>query len=88
MSMHVLKLTDDEALVLFEYFARFVETDELRLEHPAEFIALGRLAGQLDQAMVGTAFSPKYAELLAGARSRMATGYEGGVPFSGKALGL
>jgi hypothetical protein len=35
-----IELTGDEALVLFDFLARFRDTDRLEFEHVAEFIAL------------------------------------------------
>jgi hypothetical protein len=43
-----LKLYHDEALVLFELFARFSETDRLTLRHNSEFVALSRISAQLE----------------------------------------
>jgi len=46
MSQHAVtvQLSTDEALVLFELFARFSATNELRLRHNAEFVALSRIS--------------------------------------------
>ncbi len=49
MSEYTLQIPEDEALVLFAYFSRFDETGDLSFRHPAEYIALQRLAGQIDQ---------------------------------------
>ena len=74
-----LKLTPDEALVLFEFFARFDDSDRLAFAHAAEYLALQRVAAQLDKAAAG-AFDPAYADLLAAARARVAAGFEVEVP--------
>ena len=74
-----LTLTPDEALVLCEFFARFDETDRLEFAHVAEWLALGRVSAQLDKS-VGQAFDPKWAQLLAAARARVAAGFEGEYP--------
>ncbi len=79
MTEYTLKISEDEALVLFEYFERFDETDELLFRHPAEYIALQRLAGQIDKT-TSAMFKPHYEQLLAAARQRIAAGFEGQVP--------
>jgi hypothetical protein len=79
MSVYTLSLTEDEALVLFEFFARFDDTDQLAFAHPAEYIALLRLSEQIDKT-TSAMFMPNYSELLTGARARIAEGFEGTVP--------
>lgn len=74
-----LHLSRDEALVLFEFFARFDEDDLFRLRNNAEFVAFMRMAGQLEKALVEP-FQSNYGELLASARERLAEGYEGLAP--------
>jgi hypothetical protein len=48
MSGYTLNITEDEALVLSEFFHRFDETDKLEFAHPAEYIALMKVAAQID----------------------------------------
>ncbi len=72
-------LSADEALVLFEFFARFSESDEFSLRHNAEFIAFCRIAAQLERS-VSEMFDADYREKLYAARDRVAEGYEGGAP--------
>jgi hypothetical protein len=79
MSEYNVKLTEDEALVLFEYFERFDETDDLSFRHAAEYIALQRLAGQICKT-TSAMFKPEYERLLADARGRIANGFEGQIP--------
>ncbi len=79
MTEYTLKISEDEALVLFEYFERFDQTDELFFRHPAEYIALQRLAGQIDKT-TSAMFKPDYEQLLCAARQRIAAGFEGQVP--------
>ena len=79
MSEYTLKISEDEALVLFDYFSRFDETDDLSFRHPAEYIALQRLAGQVDKT-TSAMFKPQYRQLLTAARQRIAAGFEGEVP--------
>ncbi len=79
MSGYTFNITEDEALVLFEFFHRFGETDKLEFAHPAEYIALMKLSGQIDKTTPAI-FDPNYESLLGDARSRMAAGFEGDVP--------
>ena len=76
-----LHLTNDEAIVLFEFFARFQESEpcRLRIANNAEFVALSRISAQLDKALVEP-FDTRYVELLEEARERIAAGYEGLAP--------
>jgi hypothetical protein len=74
-----ITLSPDEALVLFEFFARFEDNDEFRLRHNAEFLAFSRISGQLDKALI-TPFQSAYPELLKAAQDRVAVGYEGVAP--------
>ena len=74
-----LTLTYDEALVLFEFFARYRDTDRLEFAHVAEYLALARISAQLDNSVVEM-FDPKYVELLGAARARVAGDYEGDYP--------
>ena len=79
MSEYELKISEDQDLVLFEFFARFEETDKLEFVHPAEYLALMNIAGQIDK--IPTAiFDPKYDILLQNARRQVAEGFEGDVP--------
>jgi hypothetical protein len=77
-SVHV-QLSQDQALVLFELFARFQESNRLGLTNNAEFIALSEVAAQIESALVQP-FSPHYGELLAEAQARLGEGYEGLAP--------
>lgn len=74
-----IRLSRDEALVLFEFFSRFDDTDDFTLRHNAEYLAFSRFSAQLDKALVEP-FRPEYAELLRAARERIAAGYEGLAP--------
>jgi hypothetical protein len=47
-----IELSGDEALVLFDFLARFRETDRLAFEHVAEFIALNKISGTLEESLV------------------------------------
>jgi hypothetical protein len=79
MNDYSLKLSEDDAVVLFEYFSRFDDTDDLSFQHPAEYIALQHLAGQIDTTTAAM-FMTNYDEILETARSRVAAGFEGHVP--------
>jgi hypothetical protein len=74
-----IEVSRDEALVLFELLARFQETGTLSVQHPAEFLALSQVAGQLETALVEP-FAPEYRELLERARAKLAAGFEGAAP--------
>lgn len=79
MAEYCLTISEDEALVLGEYFNRFDGTGDLSFRHAAEYLALQKIAAQVD---VTTAafFSENYDELLHAARDRLAAGFEGEVP--------
>ena len=79
MNEYTLNITEDEALVLFEFFHRFDETDKLEFTHPAEYIVLMKIAGQIDKTTPAM-FDPNYESLLQNARNRLAAGFEGDVP--------
>jgi len=79
MTDYMLQVSEDEALVLNEYFNRFDNTGDLSFEHAAEYLALQRLSAQLDKT-TSAPFKPNFAELLASARTRIATRFQGEVP--------
>jgi hypothetical protein len=79
MKEYNLNLNEDEAVVLFEFFARFGDTEKLEFHHPAEYIALMKLGGQIDKT-TSAMFDPNYVDLLKDARTRIACGFEGIVP--------
>ena len=74
-----LKLSQDEALVLEAFFARFEKDGRLTLKHNAEFIALSRLSGQIEKALIEP-FQTDYWTLVAAAQARISEGYEGSAP--------
>jgi hypothetical protein len=65
-----LKIGRDEALVLFEMLHDFYEQSALRIDLPAERLALVRLHGVLESQLVEP-FMPDYSVLLENARSRL-----------------
>ncbi len=79
MKEYTLHITEDEAIVLFEFFARFDDTDMLEFSHASEYIALMKVAGQIDKTTAAM-FSSDYTTILDGARARIAGGFEGYVP--------
>ena len=74
-----LKITEDEAIVLFEFFERFGEKERLYFVHPAEYIALMKLSAQIDKT-TAVMFKPNYGELLQNAREKIAEGFESDFP--------
>jgi hypothetical protein len=75
----LLRVSHDEALVLFEMLSRFRETNKLWLAHNAEFLALSEISAQLDKALVEP-FQKNYMQLLGDAQNRLAEGFEGLAP--------
>ncbi|WOB06897.1 hypothetical protein [Piscinibacter gummiphilus] len=69
-----VNLSEDEALVLFEFFARFDETNLFRMRNNAEFVAFMRISGQLEKALVAP-FEPAYQERIEEARARLTEGH-------------
>lgn len=65
-----IDLTDDQALVLFEWLARLDEADAFPVEDPAEELVLWALHGQLEK-LLRQPFDPRYRELVAEARARV-----------------
>ena len=68
-----LRITKDEALVLFEFLSRFGSTDELSLQDQSEERALWNLLGILEKSLTEP-FDSEYAALLAAARNRIRDG--------------
>ena len=66
-----IELGRDEALVLFELLADFHNQPVLELASGAERLAMIRLHGALERTMVEP-FTPEYADLVEGARARLA----------------
>ena len=74
-----VSLSQDEALVLFEFLARFEESGELSFAHPSEFLALEAVSGQLEKGLVHPLQSDFQTQLEA-ARRRVAQGFQGEYP--------
>jgi hypothetical protein len=65
-----VKLTKDEALVLFELLARYSDTDQLTVQDRAEERALWNLNCLLEK-ILAEPFSPNWLSILESARSRL-----------------
>jgi hypothetical protein len=87
MKKYKLKITEDEAITLFEYFARFDDSDNLAFEHPAEYLAIQRLSAQIEKT-TSAMFKPEYKELLNESRNRISEGFEGYIPTIGVPISL
>jgi hypothetical protein len=72
-------ISQDDALVLFEFFDRFGKTESLSFAHAAEYLALMKISAQIDQYVVAP-FKENYWSLLQLAHERVAEGFEGEVP--------
>jgi hypothetical protein len=79
MSEINLQITEDAAIVLFEFFERFKEKERLYFVHPAEYIALMKISAQIDKS-TSAMFSSQYGKLLYEARERIAEGFESDFP--------
>jgi hypothetical protein len=79
-----IKLTRDEGLVLFDFLARWDETNaDLGFVDSAEQAAIVNLFGSLETAEDGTAFRPDYNEQVAAARGRLREPLGGWLPGTG-----
>lgn len=65
-----VELSGDEALVLFEWLARFNELGDPSFRDEAERQALWHLEGQLEK-RVAAVLDPRYPELVDEARARI-----------------
>src|SRR5687768_11320449 len=72
-----LELTDDQALVLFEWLSRLDEHNEFPVEDPAEEQVLWSLHGQLEKALTEP-FRPDYRELVQQDRERVKASFGAG----------
>ena len=82
MKNYTLEISEDEAVILFDFFSRFDETDELKIENPAEYAVLARISAQIDKTTTAM-FDPAYKTILADARRRLSYGV--GNTWPGKA---
>jgi hypothetical protein len=79
--MHI-ELTNDEALVLFEFLARFQQTDRLEFAHVSEFLVLSKVSAAVEEALVEP-LMPDYSSLLQDERQRVAAGCDYGNDYPG-----
>jgi hypothetical protein len=79
MEQVTVTISQDDALVLFEFFERFGKTESLSLTHAAEYLALMKISAQIDRCVVAP-FKENYWSLLQAAHERVAEGFEGKVP--------
>jgi len=74
-----LYISEDDALILFDFFERFDEKKKLYFVHPAEYISLMKISEQIDK-KTSVVFKSNYGELLQEARERVAQGFESDFP--------
>lgn len=79
MAEYNLTISEDEAVLLFEFFERFEERERLYFVHPAEYIALMKISAQVDKTTAAM-FKKNYGEILFDARERLAEGFESDFP--------
>lgn len=79
MSEINLKISEDDVIVLFEFFERFGDKGRLYFVHPAEYISLMRISAQIDKS-TSAMFSDDYGKMLQVARERIAEGFESDYP--------
>lgn len=71
----VVRLSYDEALVLFEWLSVMGERDSCGFAHPAEEMVLWKIEGLLERSLLAL-LQPDYDALLQQARERVAGGRE------------
>ena len=74
-----IKISENDAIVLFEFFERFEEKEELYFVHPAEYLSLMKISAQIDKS-TSAMFKENYIDILNTARSEIADGYESDFP--------
>ncbi len=70
-----LKISEDDAVVLLEFFERFDKKERFYFVHPAEYISLMKISAQIDKS-TSAIFRSDYRKLLEKARERIAEGFE------------
>jgi len=68
-----VRLSGEEALVLFEFLSRFCNEKEFTIEHPAESRVFCDVLCILESKLTAP-FDPEYARLLASARESLTRG--------------
>jgi hypothetical protein len=71
------ELTDDQALVFFEWLSRLDEQNAFPFDDEAEELVLWSLHGQLEKVLKAQ-FDPSYRELVSEARARVRANQEAG----------
>ncbi|MCW7469368.1 hypothetical protein [Leptospira kanakyensis] len=79
MKKYSLEITEEEAIILFELFTRFGDTNRLSIQHPSEYITIQNLAAEVDKT-TSAMFKEDYKEILTKAQKRISKGFEGIVP--------
>ncbi len=74
-----LKISKDDAIVLFDFFERFDEKEKFYFVHPAEYLSLMKISAQIDKS-TSAMFSSKYEKLLREARERIIGDFTGDFP--------
>jgi hypothetical protein len=74
-----LRISKDDAIVLFEFFERFDEKARLYFVHPSEYISLMKISRQVDKS-ISAMFKSNLGKLLQEARERTAKGFECNFP--------
>lgn len=77
-----ISLSHNEALVLFEFFARYQETEHFAFAHVSEFIALSKIIGSLERELAEP-FSSEYLMLLKAAQESVAADCDFGDGYPG-----
>ncbi|XDD45337.1 hypothetical protein AB3N60_11475 [Leptospira sp. WS39.C2] len=86
MKNHSLEISEDEAIILFEFFARFTDTNKLSFKHPSEYITIQQLAAKIDKT-TSAMFKEDYKEILLKAQKRISKGFEGKLPNDNPQVG-
>lgn len=74
-----IEISEDDAIVLFEFFERFDEKEELYFVHPSEYISLMKVSAQIDKG-TSAMFDKDYVEILKKSREKIAGGFESDFP--------
>jgi hypothetical protein len=79
MSKVNIEISEDEAIVLFEFFERFEEKEELYFVHPSEYISLMKISAQIYKG-TSVMFDKNYKEILKRSREKIADSFESDFP--------
>lgn len=74
-----LEISEDDAIVLFEFFERFGKKEDLYFVHPAEYISLMKVSAQIDKSTAAM-LDENYKEILEHSREKVAEGFESDFP--------